>query len=260
MRSMWKGSISFGLVNIPVRMYTATQRQDLKFKYLHQPCSTPIKYQKFCPQCGREVPSEQLVRAYEFTPGEYVPMTEEDFEELPGPETKAINILDFTQLAEIDPVYYDKTYYLEPLEGSRKPYYLLLKAMERAEKVAIAKVVIRSKEVLAALRVYDQALALETMFFAQEVRDVSQLTGLGHVELDQRELQMALEIIENLSTTFQPEKYQNEYQQALLEVIENKIQGRETTIPQESPKEEVLDLMAALEASLRATKEPALRR
>ncbi|HPT62435.1 MAG TPA: Ku protein [Bacillota bacterium] len=252
MRSLWKGAISFGLVNVPVRMYAATDRQDIKFNYLHRVCGTPIRYRKMCPLCEQEVSQEDIVRGYQYAKDQFVVLTEDELAR-PENEEKAINILDFVELAQIDPVYYDKTYYLEPAEGGKKAYHLLLKAMEEAGKAAIAKVVIRSKEVIAAIRVYGQVLAMETMFYNDEVRSISQLTGLEPVQVDERELKMALELINNMATDFRPEGYRDTYRAALLERIEAKIQGRQITTPPQPQEEKVSDLLAALEASLKAT-------
>ncbi|NMB16330.1 MAG: Ku protein [Firmicutes bacterium] len=252
MRSLWKGAISFGLVNVPVRMYAATERQDIKFNYLHQACGTPINYRKMCPVCEEEVSQEDIVRGYQYAKDQFVVLTEEELTR-PEAEEKAINIVDFVELAQIDPVYYDKTYYLEPAQGGKKAYHLLRRAMEQAGKVGIAKVVIRSKEVIAAIRVYEQVLAMETMFYRDEVRSASQLTGLEPVQLDERELKMALDLITNMATDFRPESYRDSYREALMEKIEAKIQGRQIATPPQPQEEKVTDLLAALEASLKAT-------
>lgn len=252
MRSLWKGAISFGLVNVPVRIYVATERQDIKFNYLHRVCGTPIRYRKTCPVCEQEVSQEDIVRGYQYAKDQFIVLTEDELAR-PEIEEKAINILDFVELAQIDPIYYDKTYYLEPAEGGKKAYHLLLRAMAQAGKVAIAKVVIRSKEVIAAIRVYGQVLAMETMFYADEVRSTSQLLGLEPMPVDERELRMALELINNMATDFRPESYRDTYRDALMDMIEAKIQGRQVTTPPQPQEEKVTDLLAALEASLKAT-------
>lgn len=256
MRSLWNGSISFGLVNIPVKLYAATSHNDIKFNYLHSPCHTPIRYEKVCPTCKREVPQEEIVRGYEFQKGRYVVLEDEDFENIPVKQTKSIDIMDFVGLAEIDPVYFERSYYLEPAEGGLKAYHLLKLAMQETQQIAIAKVVIRSRETLAAVRVYGPGLALETMYFPAEVRDILQLAGIdAEPEVHENELKMAISLISNLTSKFQPEKYENEYRQALLEIIDRKVAGEAVTpAPAPPPAGKVIDLMAALEASVNATR------
>jgi len=153
MRPLWKGAVSFGLIYVPVKMYAATEKKDIKFNYLHEKCRTPVQYRKYCPSCQSEVASEEVVRGYEYEKGKFVIMKEEDFDRLPGENTRSVEILDFVNLAEIDPIYYDKAYYLAPGEGGQKVYDLLKKAMGESNKVAVGRVVIRSKEALAVLRV-----------------------------------------------------------------------------------------------------------
>lgn len=255
MRSMWKGAISFGLVNIPVKLYTATEKKDVKFNYLHSVCKTPVQYQKVCPVCQREVPMEEIVRGYEYQKGKYVLIAEEDLENLPAATARAVEILDFIDLAEIDPLYYDKSYYLTPNEGGQKAYALLKKAMQDTGKIAIAKVVIRSKQSLAAIRVHQEALVMETMFFPEEIRSTKFLAELDYqTELHDNELKMAISLINSLAATFDPEKYNNEYRAALMEVIQAKIAGEEISIPAQAPTGKVIDLMEALKASIQLAK------
>ncbi len=254
MRTLWKGAISFGLVNVPVKMYTATERKDIHFNQLHAPCKTPIQYKKYCPVCQVEVNADELVRGYEYEKGRYVILRDEDFELLPGENTKTIDILDFVDLAEIDPVYYDRSYYLEPSPGGEKAYALLKRAMQETGKIAIARVMIRSKAVLACLRVYDQLLIMETMFFPDEIRSPAALsTQIKEPELHPNEIKMANSLIENLSSHFDPEKYTNEYRSKLMEIIQAKIAGEEVAIPAAPETPKVIDLMEALKASLKAT-------
>lgn len=255
MRSLWNGSISFGLVNIPVKMYAATQRQSIKFRYLHSKCQTPIKYEKVCPVCQTEVQDEEIVYGYEYDRGRFVIIDEEELHALPSKQSRTIDIIDFVDLAEIDPVYFDKTYYLEPNQGGTKPYVLLRQAMEATQKVAIAKVQLRSKESLAAIRTTHNALVLETMFFPDEVRSTQTLSGLEQpVDIHENELKMAINLIENLAEEFDPQKYTDNYRKELLELIEQKIAGEEVVTPKAPPKTgKVVDLMAALEASVKAT-------
>jgi DNA end-binding protein Ku len=250
-RPLWKGAISFGLVNIPVRLFAATENKGLKFRFLHEPCLTPIKYQKHCPTCEREVSQEEIVRGYEYEKGRFVIIREEDLERIPVKTTKSIDILDFVSITEIDPVYYDRTYYLEPADGGQKAYALLLQAMEGAGRVAVAKIVIRDKESLAAVRVREGCLVLETMFWADEIRSPAELKLPQQPEVHEKEIQMARSLIENLSAPFAPEKYTDEYRRALLEVIEAKVEGEDVVGVEPAPPGKVVDLMAALEESIK---------
>jgi len=253
MRSLWSGAISFGLVTIPVKLYSATERQDLKFNYLHKQCHTPIRYAKFCPTCQKEVEQEDIVRGFEYAKGQYIVLTEEDFAGVAIEATKTIDILDFVDLVEIDPIFFDKSYYLEAVKPGIKAYQLLKQAMEQTQKIAIAKVVIRSKQVLAAIRSYQKIMTLETMFFPAEIRPITELTPVDQVQINDRELAMAKQLIESLSTKFEPQRYQNDYREALMHVIEAKISGNEGVVAAEQPiSGEIMDLMKALEASLKA--------
>lgn len=256
MRSMWKGAISFGLVNIPVKLYTATEKKDIKFNYLHSVCQTPVQYKKICPTCNKEVPMEEILRGYEYQKGKYVIIAEEDLENVPAMTTKAVEILDFVDLAEIDPLFYDKSYYLAPSEGGQKPYALLKRAMEDTGKIAIARIIIRSKQALAAVRVHEDALVLETMFFPDEIRSARYLSELDYnVDLHDNELKMAVSLIENLAAPYQPEKYTDEYRAALQQVIQAKIAGEEVAVPAQAAGGNVVDLMEALKASIQLAKE-----
>ncbi|MBO8127330.1 MAG: Ku protein [Firmicutes bacterium] len=258
MRTIWKGAISFGLVHIPVKLYAATQENSLKFNYLHKECHTPIKYEKVCPACDRKVDKGEIVWGYEYEPGKYVVLEKEDFESIPLETTKTIDIIDFVSLAEIDPIYYANSYYLAPAEGGQKPYSLLLKAMQETGKIAMAKVVLRKKEALASLRVYqNQALVLETMFYPDEIRSLEQIPELDHEpKIHGNELKMAVSLIENLSEPFQPERYKDNYRLALIELVHSKIEGEEIAVPTAGQgRAEVIDLMTALEESIKATKE-----
>ncbi|HHT36926.1 MAG: Ku protein [Candidatus Wallacebacter cryptica] len=258
MRSLWSGAISFGLVNIPVKMYAATERQDLKFNYLHSKCHTPIRYQKMCPTCQVEVGQDEIVRGFEFAKGQYVVLTEADFAGVAIEATKTIDILNFVDLAEIDPIYFDKTYFLEAVKPGIKAYQLLRQAMMQTGKIALARVVIRTKQVLAAIRLYQDVMALETMFYPAEIRSSEELIIREVVEPSERELDMAVSLIESQSVSFEPAKYENEYRKALVDLIDAKIAGDEGIIAAEpQAKEEIFDLMAALEASLRVAENQA---
>lgn len=255
MRSMWKGAISFGLVTIPVKLYTATESKEIKFNYLHKGCHTPIKYQKVCPQCNREVKADEIVRGYEYERGHYVILNDEDFEKLPLDSIKAIQILDFVKLEEIDPIYFIKSYFLAPGDLGAKAYKLLYQALQETGKIAIAKLFLRTKENLAVIRVYQDCLMLETIFYPNEVRSpkaIPELQDLA-VEIHENELKMAKTLIENLTAQFDPAKYTSEYRKALRELIEAKIKDEEVTKVEPIASPKVVDLMEALKASIKAS-------
>ncbi|NLK08492.1 MAG: Ku protein [Firmicutes bacterium] len=255
MRSLWNGSISFGLVNIPIKLYTAASNSDIKFNYLHSVCHTPIKYRKTCPNCDIEVDDSEIVKGYEFQRGKYVIMENAELEAIAPEKSRSIDILDFVRLKDIDPVYFNRTYYLQPADTGAKAYFLLKQAMVEKEQIAIAKIVIRSKENLAAIRVYKRGLALETMFYPAEIRAINALFDSEEEPVaNERELNMAMALIDNLTTKFQPDQYINEYQNLLMQTIEKKVAG-EHVVPAAAPAPagKIIDLMAALEASVEAT-------
>lgn len=251
MRSIWKGSISFGLVNIPVSLYAATEDKRISFNQLHK-CHSPIKYQKYCPVCEREVKAEEIVKGYNYNPGQYVILADEDFASLPLKTLKTIDILDFVAISEIDPIYYQKTYYLGPTETGGKAYGLLIKAMQKTDKVGIAKIALRQKESLAVLRVgSEESLLLETIFYPAEIRPVADIPYIQVVgEASERETKLAIDLINSLSVPFNPEKYIDEYRTALLELIEKKVTGEEFVEVEKRVDPEVLDLMEALRKSI----------
>lgn len=257
MKVLWKGAISFGLVNIPISMYVATENKDIKFNYLHKECMSPIKYQKFCPRCEKEVNSDDIVRGYEYQKGSYVVINPEDFERIPQENTKTVDILDFVSLAQVDPIYFDKTYYLEPAAGGEKAYSLIVEAMQKTSKIAIAKIFIRTKQSLAAIRVKDNVLVMETIFYPDEIRSPASLNqGLDPAKLHDNEIKMAVSLIENLSTDFDPSRYQDDYRLALGEIIQARIAGQEIVTPAPTAeKGNVVDLMEALKASVKLAEE-----
>jgi DNA end-binding protein Ku len=260
-RAIWSGAISFGLVNIPVKLYSAVSRKTVRFNQLDAESGQRIRQQRVNPESGEEVPYEQIVKGYEIGPDRYVTITPEELDALEPQKTRTIDIEDFVELAQIDPIYYDHPYYLAPDTGAGKAYRLLLDAMEEAGKVAIARVVIRSKENLVAVRPHDGVLTMETMLFSDEVIPPDSIEELGSVDGDvktsERELGMAQQLIDSLTSEFEPEKYRDEYRERVLELIERKAQGETVVIeaPPEEPKE-VPDLMAALEASIASAKSP----
>lgn len=256
MRNIWKGAISFGLVHVPVKLYPATEKKDIKFNYLHEKCKTPLKYQRVCPNCDTEVSTEEIVKGYEYEKGKYVVIKEEDFENIPSEGTKSVDIVDFVDLQEIDPIYFDKTYYLAPNEGGQKAYELLKKSMEDTNKIAVAKVVLRNKQSLAVLRVSKGIILMETMFFPDEIRPVAAVPEIHYqVKLHENEIKMAESLISNLSAPFEPSKYTDEYRQAMMDIIQAKIIGKEVEIPTKPEVGKVVDLMEALKASIALAKE-----
>lgn len=257
MHTMWKGSISFGLVNIPIKLHTATEDKDIKLRTLHNKCHAPIKYEKICTVCEQEVKPEDIVKAYEYTKGKFVVLDQEDLEKLRKEnEEKAVEIIDFVKMEEIDPIYFDRSYYMSPNEGGGKAYSLLRKALQESQKVGIAKIIIRSKEQMAVIRVYDNTLVMETIHFPDEVRRAGDVPNVpADDKVTDKELVTAIMLIDQLTTEFEPEKYTDDYRTALLELIEAKRTGQETVTPtaKETPSN-VTDLMAALQASIDRTK------
>lgn len=264
MKSLWKGAISFGLVNIPVRLYKATESRDVRFHQLHRRCHTPIRYKRFCPTCGEEVPAEGIARGYEHTPGTFVLVEDEELAALPLRTERAMEILDFVRLEEIDPIYFERSYFLEPADGGAKAYGLLRRALRQTGRIGLAKVALRSKESLATIRVYAGAgqggpgeiLIMETMYYPDEVRSHGQLENARReAAVNDRELGMAVQLIENLSVPFDPGKYRDEYRDALLKVIEEKARGEEVVAAPAPAPARVVDLVQALEESLRVARE-----
>lgn len=257
MKTLWKGAISFGLVNIPINMYVATENKDIKFNYLHKECLSPIKYQKYCPNCDKEIDNTDIVRGYEYQRGSYVVIDEGDLESIPQENTKTIDILDFVTLNQLDPIYFDKSYYLEPTPGGEKAYALIVEAMKKTDKIAIARVMIRSRQSLAALRAREEILIMETIFYPDEIRSPELLNhGLNPSKLHENEIKMAINLIENLSVDFDPSKYEDEYRKALGEMISAKVAGQEFVSPQPpEARGNVVDLMEALQASVKMAEE-----
>jgi DNA end-binding protein Ku len=257
-RAIWSGAISFGLVNIPVKLFSAVSKKTVRFHQIDSKSGQRIRQQRVGPD-GEEVKYDDIVKGYEISPERYVTIAPEELESLEPQKTRTIDIEAFVDLEQIDPIFYDHPYYLAPDKGAEKAYKLLVDAMEEAGKVAIARVVIRSKESLVALRPREGVLAMETMLFADEVINPDSLDELtvDGGKTSKRELDMAKQLIESLSADFEPEAYRDEYRERVLELIERKAAGETITIeaPEEEPQK-VPDLMAALEASIAASKGP----
>ena len=259
-RSIWSGAISFGLVNVPIKLYSAVSKKTVRFHQLNGTTGNRIQQKRVDPDTGDEVNYEDIVKGYELTRDRYVIITPEELETLDPEKTRSIDIEDFVDEAEIDPIFYDHPYYLVPDKGAAKAYGLLLNAMADADKVAIARVVIRSKEQLVAIRPHRDGdlLVMETMVFADEVvgtEDIDDLPDAKDLKVSERELKMARQLIESLTDTFDPGKYKDEYREKVLELIEAKADGQEIAVQPEAPEPaKVPDLMAALEASLAAVR------
>ena len=256
MHTMWKGTISFGLVNIPVKLHSATENKDIPLKNLHKECQSPIKYEKVCPACDKEVTNDDIVKGFEYTTNKFVILEDEDLQSIRDEkQEKSVEIMDFIDLKEIDPIYFDRTYFLSPNEGGGKAYTLLREALKETEKIGLAKITIRSKEHLAVVRFYENTLVMETIHWPDEVRDYKDVPNVPEeTELVEKELETAKLLIEQLTTAFEPTKYKDEYRSALLELIEQKKQGKEVATAKEPKKKDnVTDLMEALEKSLKKT-------
>jgi DNA end-binding protein Ku len=264
-RSLSTGTISFGLVSIPVRLYTAASSESPSFNLLHAKCGSRIRQQRVCPVCNEVVERDQLVRGFEFAKDQYVRLTDEELKALEGEASKAIEISEFVPLSTVDPVYFEKTYYLGPDKGGEKPYRLLAEAMGQAGKVALAKFVMRGRENLVLLRAAQNGLMLHAMYFADEVRDFGEIDKGESAKISGAETNLAVRLIDELSTEqFKPEQYEDEYRQRVLDLVQQKAEGKEITVAEPAqPRAQVIDLMAALKESLGRVepkeKKPAVR-
>jgi DNA end-binding protein Ku len=257
-RSIWTGAISFGLVNVPVKLYSAVSKKTVRFHQLHDKDGVRIQQKRVCPADGEEVTYEHIVKGYEITPDQYVIVEPGELEAIEPRKTKTIDIEDFVDQEEIDPLYYDHPYYLMPGTGAAKPYKLLVDAMEDAQKVGIARVVIRQKEQLVALRPSNGVLAMSTMNFADEVVDPDKFDDKpDEIETSKRELDMAKQLIDSLTSEWEPDKYRDTYRERVLELIEQKAEGKEIAVQPVEEPQPVPDLMAALEASVKAARQDA---
>lgn len=251
-RAIWTGSISFGLVNIPVKLFSAVHDKEVRFHMLHERDGSRVQQKLVCRQDGEEIPRDEIVKGYEFAPEQFVVVRPEELEAVSPEASRTIDILDFVDLPEIDPIYYDRPYYLVPDKNAEKAYGLLVHAMDGAKKVAIARFVMRDKEYLAALRPAGEAIMLETMRFSDEVVSWKEFEDdIKKADVSDRELKVAQQLVDSLTAEFEPDKYRDEYRGRVLELIDRKVKGEEIVIapaPAEQPK--VIDLVSALEASL----------
>jgi len=257
MHTVWKGAISFGLVHVPVKMFTATEDKDVHLRMIHKECGTPISNVRTCQHCEKEVVWEDITKGYEYEKGSFVLFDESELEAIKPETTRTIQILDFVDLTDIDPIYFQKPYYLSPDQAGAGAYSLLLEAMRQSGKIGIAKVAIRSKSSLAAIRAVDNCICMETMHYPDEIRALAQVPNLpAEPKVNDKELTMAKMLIEQLSAPFEPEKYTDDYRVGLMDAIQRKIAGEGTDIVTAPAAERtnVIDLMAALQASLEASK------
>jgi DNA end-binding protein Ku len=259
-RAIWTGSISFGLLNVPVKLYSAVSRKNVSFRELRQSDGSRIRHKRVAEADGEEVPYDEIVKGYEVSPEQYVVVTRDELEEIDPKRTRAIEIQDFVDLDDIDPIYFDHPYYLGPDKGAEKAYALLVKAMGDAKKVAVARFVLRNREHLAAIRPADKVLTMATMRFADEVVAPDELgedvVPENSRKLDKREVDMAKQLIDSLTAEFDPGKYHDEYREELLSLIDRKAQGKSVVeaVSEEPKPTKAPDLMAALEESLAAVR------
>ena len=253
-RAIWKGSISFGLVNIPIALYPATRREELKFRLLRKTDLSPVNYKRVAEKDGKEVSWDQIVKGYEYEKGKYVVLRDEDFQRVDLEATQTVDIQDFVDLEEIDPMFFYKPYYLEPQKGGDKAYALLRDALKDTNKVGVAKVVIKTRQYLAGVKPEDGALVLELMHFADELADPEKLHVPKKLEVGKREMNMAKSLIGSMTSKWQPEKYKDDYREALMDVIEEKVEAGGKEIeekPRKAPKPtKVIDLVSVLQKSL----------
>ncbi len=252
-RAIWRGTIAFGMVSIPVNLYTATESHDVHFHLLHRADGVRLKNIRWCPKDEKAVRWDEVVRGFEYTKGRYVPIADEDLEHLPVKTVHTVDISDFVKLEEVDPIYFDKAYYLAPEEAGVKAFALLRRALEQTGRAAVAKVAIRDKENLCLVRPYQDVLTIETMLYANEIRSTREIAVEG-AAVSPKELQMAISLIENLSDRFDPQRYHDKYQAALKQLVDAKVEGAPLPAPPSEPGQQVADLMEALRASIEATR------
>ncbi|HEX7335835.1 MAG TPA: Ku protein [Gemmatimonadales bacterium] len=253
-RAIWSGSISFGMVSIPVKLFGATESKDIRFQLLHATCGSKLQQRRWCPADDIEVSWNEVARGFEYARGQYVVLTEEDFEQLPLPSKHTIDLNAFIEEREIDPIFYEHSYYLEPDERGEKPYALLLKALEEKKLSAVGSITIRKKEQLCVIRPLKGTIALETLYYPDEIRQ-ERGVDLDKVKVSERELEMAFTLIELLKRPFDPAEYKDHYREALAELIEAKLEGKEVVTSPPSTQSRVFDLAEALKRSVEAAKQ-----
>jgi DNA end-binding protein Ku len=256
MRAIWKGNISFALVSIPISLFSATRRNELSFHYLHKKDMSPVSYKRFCDAENIETPWEEITRGYEYEKDRYIEITDEDLDKADVELTKTIQIQEFVNEEEIDPVYFDKPYYLEPQKGGERPYALMRDALAQSKKVGVAKVVLKSREHLAAVKTVGNMMTLQTMRFAHEIVDAGSLNLPSKAEISKKEMDMANMLIDSMSDKFDPVKYKDDYYEKVMDIIRMKIAGVSPEVPAAKGPgpAKVVDLMEILKQSLSETK------
>ena len=253
-RAVWNGAITFGLVNIPIKVYGASEERDLRFTTLHAVCKSPLKRPYTCPVCNTPVESKDMVKGYEYGKGNFILLTEEEMDAVAVETSKAVQVIGFVDANEISPLFFDRSYFLGPDEASVKPYELLRQALARADKVAIARATLWKKEHLVGLRAIGGALVLSLLFYKDEVKESPEVPMTRPLAISDQEMDLAFELIQKLTMEFEPGKYSDRYREALLAMIEAKVEGKEIAVPPPSSAQPTQDLMAALRASLDAVK------
>jgi DNA end-binding protein Ku len=265
MRTIWNGSISFGLVTIPIGLAVAQQRKDIAFRTLHRECGTPIKQKRWCPKHEREVEADELVKGWEFSKGQYVMVDDSDLEAVALQRSQSIEIVEFVPIEQVDPIYFDRTYYLAPAsaEAQRRPYALLLSAMKETGLGGIGKFVLWGKENLCLIRPLGESLALETLYYSEDIRPRAEIEeAVQEAKLNKAELGMAVQLVESLAGEFDPTDFKNEYREQLRAMLEAKLAGEEIAVPEPAEVAPVIDLMEALKQSVAQAKkgrEPAAK-
>ncbi|OAB30299.1 Ku protein [Paenibacillus macquariensis subsp. defensor] len=253
MHTLWKGALSFGLVHLPVKMHAATEDKDITMRQIHRTCGSPISLLKSCTQCNQDIVTQDLVKGYEYQKNQYILFEKEELDQLLPDLNKEIKIMDFVNIEEIDPIYFQKTYYLSPDNRADRSYTLLMEALKTTSKIGICKVSIRSKSSLGAIRVVNNCLVLETLYYSDEIRVIQDVPNVQtNPVVDPKELAMAQSIVQLLSVAFEPTKYQDDYRNQLNDVINKKIQGEQIQYAVIQQKNNVVDLMTALQASIEA--------
>lgn len=247
MKAIWKGWLSFGLINIPVQLYSGVREKEISFHLLHEKDNSPIRYARICKKEGKEVAWEEIAKGYQLESGRTIVLTEKDFEKAAAEYSKTIEILDFIKLEEIDPIYFDKPYFLEPQKGAGKAYALLREALKKSKKAGIVKFVLRNKEHLGAIKAHQNYLILDQMRFVHEMRDLKKLNVFGKEKLSAREMEMALQLIDHLTKPFRPQMYKDRYREEIVKIIKNKSKGKKRKVSKVTKNQ---DLAKALKISL----------
>jgi len=257
--SVWKGHLTFGLVSIPIRLFAAARTERISLNQLHTVCHSRIRQPQFCPTCNRQIERSEIIKGFEYEKDQYVLFTEEELDKLDPPSARTMEILEFVKAEEVDPLYFDASYYATPEDAGKKAYHLLLDAMEESGHDAIAKLYMHQREYIVVIRPRAQGLTLHTMFYADEIRNVAEYGQKDGAEPKEQEKKLALQLIESLSTHFEPQKYHDEYRQSLRTMIEAKLKGQEIAVAPHPQLAPVVDLMEALKKSLAGGKQPAAK-